>query len=824
MPDSKQLVLPITGMTCANCVASVERNIKKLDGLTSVNVNLSSERANVEFDPAVLDLEQIIKRVQKAGYGVASGEAKFRVSSLADANDEKRVQKALAGVEGITKISVLVATDQVEVSYIPTLITPREIRAAIETTGFNVTPMGDEFSDAEALEREKEINNQRRLLWIGIAFTLPIFILSMARDFKLLPDIFYQFNNGVMVTMGGGMPIVQSWFNWLLLVLALPVQFYVGKQYYIGGWKAIQNFSANMDVLIAMGSSAAFIYSIPITLGWLEGHVYFETAAMIITLIRLGKYLEAKAKGRTSDAIKKLMGLRPKNALVIRDGKEITIPIDDVLVGDVVVVKPGEKIPTDGTVVDGSSTVDEAMLTGESFPVSKTIGDDVSGGTINKQGSFKYETTKVGKDTVLAQIIKLVENAQGSKAPIQKIADQISSVFVPIVIALALLTAIGWYIYANNSGAMVGDPLTVAIINMVAVLVIACPCAMGLATPTAVMVGTGKGAELGILFKTSEVLENAGKVNTVLLDKTGTVTKGQPAVTALNALNGFSEKDLVLYAASVERTSEHPLSDAIVSKATEMELELFDAAEFSAESGFGVKAVVDGKPVLVGNKKMMVAHSIDGLTDEVDALLLEHQKNAATPVVISVDGKVAGVIAIADPIKETSVEAISSLKAKGFKVAMVTGDNPITAQAIADQAGIEVVYADVLPDGKSGLVEELRASGDVVAMIGDGINDAPALAMADVGMAIGTGTDIAMAAAAITLVNGDLRNAAKAFTLSTKTMATIKQNLFWAFIYNILLIPTAILGKMDPMLAAAAMAFSSVFVVSNSLRLRKVKL
>lgn len=802
--------LPITGMTCANCVASVEKGLKRLDGVGEVNVNLALERASVAFDPGMVTSKDLVKQVERVGYGVATDELDLAISGMTCANCVSTVEKGLRKLNGVVSAEVNLATERARVTYLPTETDYRGIVKQIERVGYGVIETGQASDpyDAERAARQAEIDRQRRLLLLGALFTTPLFLLSMARDFSLV-----------------GAWAQAPWVNVLMWALATPVQFVVGGQYYAGSYKALRNRTANMDVLVALGSSVAYVFSVAVTLGLAPGHVYFETAAAIITLIVLGKLLEARAKGQTSEAIKKLMGLRASTARVVRGDQEIDIPIDDVELGDTVIVRPGEKIPVDGVVVDGASSIDESMITGESMPVDKSPGDQVTGATISGRGRIKFRATAVGRETALSQIIRLVEQAQASKAPIQRLADQVAAVFVPGVLLIALSTFGIWYFLVPSAD------FVSALIRMVAVLVIACPCAMGLATPTAIMVGTGKGAERGILFKNSSALERAHHLTSIVLDKTGTITAGRPAVTDVLAAKGLTEPEVLTLAASVERASEHPIGEAIVREAQQRGLTLEEPHQFGSLTGQGVRAVVGGRAILLGNDRLMATEDIawNGLRESADAL----RSQAKTTMWLAADGEAVGLLAVADTIKPGSREAIEELHRMGLTVAMLTGDNPATAGAIAEAAGVDTVYAEVAPSEKAEYVKRLQGTGSQVGMVGDGINDAPALAQADVGLAIGTGTDVAMETADVTLMRGDLRSVPEALRLSRATIGTIRQNLFWAFGYNSLLIPIAagalfpfawapqFLRQLHPVLAAFAMAFSSVSVVVNSLRLKR---
>jgi Cu+-exporting ATPase len=821
--------LPIIGMTCASCVNNVERALKKTDGVGDATVNLASERASIQFDASKLTVNQLIERVEAAGYGVAATAIELPITGMTCASCVNNVERAVRKQAGVLAVNVNLATEKASISYVASAIRPADLVKAIEAAGYGVLELADAEApeDAERAARQAEIERQKRMVLIGTIFTVPLFVLSMGRDIYMASFMGTGMAEHIMTGAMEGPNPLWNWLLWagwpfIFFLLASPVQAIVGKQYLVVAYKAARNGTTNMDTLIALGSLAAYIYSLFVLVGSSLGfgnaigeHVYFETAAVILTLITLGKFLEARAKGRTSEAIKKLMGLAPKTATILQGTEEIEVAIEAVQVGDVVIVRPGERIPVDGLVVDGRSTVDESMLTGESLPVNKEKGSEVIGATVNKQGRLLIEAQKVGAHTALAQIVRLVEEAQGSKAPIQRIADQVSSVFVPIVLVLASLTFLGWFF-----GGQVG--FTIAMVNAVAVLVIACPCALGLATPTAIMVGTGRGAEMGVLFKNSEALESAKRIQVVTLDKTGTITRGEPSVTEVISLKQRDENELLRLAAIAERGSEHPLGQAVVKAAQERGLALSQPESFEAESGRGIRAIVEGKTILIGSPRFIreQAYDLGSIQSQIDKL----QSKARTVVLVLIDDVLEGLIGIADTIKEGSREAVAKLHALGLEVVMVTGDNEKTAQAIAAEVGIQRVLAEVLPEQKVEAVKKLQAEGKRVAMVGDGINDAPALAQADVGIAIGTGTDIAMEASDVTLVSGDLRGVARAISLSRATMRTIYQNLFWAFIYNIILIPVAMAGSLVPMLAAAAMAFSSVFVVSNSLRLRRLRL
>lgn len=809
---AERIDIPILGMTCASCASTIQSGLEGLPGVDKANVNFATSKATVLYHPQKVNVKDLVKTVKQSGYTVGTASIELPIQGMECASCVTAIEKALLQKNGITRASVNLATEKARVEYISSEISLNEIIEIIEGTGYKVLEILPEeiLEDVEKIVQKKELKKLRIKFYAGLIFGVLIFLGSASKMFPWVPAFLNNF--------------------FVLWMLATPVQFWIGWQFYKGAWGAFRHRNANMDTLIAVGTSAAYLYSVTATLfpsffksGGIKPEVYFDTSAIIITLILLGRLLEARAKGQTSEAIKKLIGLQPKTARIRRDGKEMDIPVEEVLVGDEILVRPGEKIPVDGVVLEGKSAVDESMITGESIPAKKEAGDEIIGATINKTGSFTFTATKIGKDTALAQIIKLVQDAQGSKAPIQRLADVIAGYFVPIVISIAIATFVIWF----NFGP---DPtLTFAFLNFVAVMIIACPCALGLATPTAVMVGTGKGAENGILIKGGESLETAHKLDTIVFDKTGTLTKGEPEVTDIVTAGSFSEEDILKYAASAEKASEHPLGEAIIKRALEQGIELESPKDFNAVEGHGLEAKVGGKTVFIGNKRLMDNKQIrvDELEEKAELFAAEGK----TPIYVSLDGKSAGLVAVADTLKENSISAVKKLESLGLDVIMLTGDNRKTAQAIALKAGIKNVIPEVLPEDKVLEIKKLQSQGKKVAMVGDGINDAPALAQADIGIAIGSGTDVAIEASDITLIKGDLNGVVAAIELSKRTIRVIKQNLFWAFFYNTAGIPIAagvlfpFFGiLLNPIFASAAMAFSSVTVVSNSLRLKKAKI
>jgi Cu+-exporting ATPase len=806
----------VTGMTCTTCAGTIKKGLSKTPGISQADVNFASEKASIEYDPTKVDLAKIKDTVSQLGYGVATRKSIFPVNGMTCATCVARVEEALSSVPGVISVSVNLASEKATVEYLEGTGLA-DMRRAVKDAGYELGPEAQALEDVTTAA-QREIRFIRNRFIIAAILTASIMALSWGPSF-----------------------VGKSYLLW---ALATPVQFWAGLRFYRGAWGALKHKTSDMNTLIAVGTSVAYFYSMVVVLfpslfatGVVEPHLYFHTSAAIITLILLGRFLEARAKGQTSTAIKKLIGMQPKTALVIREGEQREIPVEEVQVSDLILVRPGERVPVDGIVRHGYSSVDESMITGESIPVEKKVSDEIIGATINKTGSLEIEATKVGKDTTLAHIVRMVEEAQGSKAPIQRLADVIASYFVPAVIGIAIVTFVVWYFVGPTPA------LTFAFLNFVAVLVIACPCALGLATPTAIMVGTGKGADYGILIRNGEALERAHQINTVLLDKTGTLTRGEPVVTDIISAHSFSQEEVLRLAASAEHSSEHPLGEAVVKAALENKLELSPSSDFHAIPGQGIEASVGGKKLFLGSLKLMEDRglSLNGLEKEVAELL----EGGKTVMFLGRDSQVAGIIALADTLKPGAKEALQALRKIGIETAMLTGDNRRTAEAIAREAGIDRVLAEVLPEHKAGEVKKLQEEGKVVAMVGDGINDAPALAQADIGIAIGTGTDVAVETGDITLISGDLTGVATAISLSKRTMRTIKQNLFWAFAYNTALIPIAagvlylvfgntgvpsglhfVLGEygfLNPILAAAAMAASSITVVSNSLRLRRFK-
>ena len=805
----KKIKIGVTGMTCAACSATVERSLNKKNGVANAVVNLTTHEAIVTYDPTLLDEAELVDAIESVGYGVRIEKVELLVIGMTCSSCAMNVENALKKVEGVLSVVVNLATRKATVEFNPGLVNVPLLEKAIKSVGYDIEKSIEEdaLTLRRRIERDERLHYRNRLIF-GAVFTTPLMVFMFIdlgiEDFMKIDSVRYS-----------------------SLVLATLVYLYVGWPFFKSAFKAIKHFTTNMDVLVSIGSSAAYIYSVVSII--IKGPLYFETAAFILTALVVGKYFEAIAKGRTSDSIAKLLGLQPKTARVIRDEIELDIPISDVIIDDIVIVRPGEKIPVDGSIIEGLTAVDESMITGESLLVDKKIGDLVIGATINKNGFIKFKAEKVGSDTVLSQIIKSVEDAQGSKAPVQRLADRVSAYFVPVVIVIAILTLSIWLILGGIYGftpireVVLQNWYTHAILNTVAVLVIACPCALGLATPTGIMVGSGKGAELGILFKNAESLEKTLDIDTILFDKTGTLTKGIPEVTDIIPLNPkITEEDILYLSASAEKGSEHSLGESIVRAASMRNISLNEPDEFSAVPGKGIIATVNDANIILGNKSLMKDQKI-GLVENLDEQMISLQKDGKTVMILAKNKEILGLIAVADVIKESSIEAVRILKSLGKEVIMVTGDNKRTAEAIAKQAGIERVFAEVLPEDKAKLVREIQQENRKVGMVGDGINDAPALAQAEIGFAVASGTDVSIETANVTLMRSDLTQVVDAIELSGATLKIIKQNLLWAFFFNIIAIPVAAIGLLVPMIAAAAMAFSSVFVVTNSLRLKRFK-
>lgn len=801
---TEEKTLQITGMTCAACANRIEKGLSKIEGVEKANVNFALERSTIVYDPAKTNVNEFKARVEKLGYSVVQEKVAFDISGMTCAACAVKIEKRIGKMDGVSNASVNFALETIAVEYDSKQVETAEMITAVKKLGYELIPKQDSKDKMD--HKEQEIKKQEKKFILSLILTIPL-LWTMVAHFEFLSFIY--------------MPHILM-NPWVQLAFATPVQFIIGASFYKGAFNSLRNKSANMDVLVALGTSAAYFYSLYLSIEWMNNgkvgspELYFEASAVILTLIVLGKLFEVRAKGKTSQAIQKLLGLQAKTARVLRDGVEMELPIEEVIAGDTILVKPGEKIPVDGEIIEGRSAIDESMITGESIPVDKVVGDKVIGATINKNGSLQIKATKVGKDTALAQIVKVVENAQGSKAEIQRLADRISGIFVPVVVVIAVATFLIWFFIVTP-----GD-FRSALLPTISILVIACPCALGLATPTSIMAGSGRAAEMGLLFKGGEHLENTRSIDTVVLDKTGTVTKGQPALTDITVTTGFTEEEVLQLVATAENQSEHPLAQAIVLGAKEKGLSLLDVTDFEALPGYGIRANVSGREVLVGTRKLMTDYKIAIL--DSNAAMEKLESEGKTAMLIAVDHNLAGVVAVADTVKETSKEAIARMQALGLEVIMLTGDNKRTAEAIARQVGLSTVIAEVLPEQKSEEIKKLQDQGKKVAMVGDGINDAPALAMANIGMAVGTGSDIAIEAADITLMRGDLNSVADAIIMSRKTMRNIKQNLFFAFFYNTIGIPIAAIGLLAPWVAGAAMAFSSVSVVLNALRLQKVKL